>query len=559
MAQLNYGLRFVDGIKDRTIKSKQDTTFELQYSYTYIGDGSYSKVRINAPIMRIGDMSVPGTIETTESGSNYGKGTFLFEAGEGVLYEITDPDLECTIETPFERFENGAWEEFATPSYKFTLKIAKTYETTDENGDPVVIDMNPVLNDGFFGYVSQDDILPDAPENVLVGGYSKAVFSFSIDKIETRFGAKVEQINIRCESKDYIVRDFTQPVITDVIKGGRTVEYVYVQFSVMDSRMNTTKLSYKMPVYIYSAPVLIDTSVYRSNGDRTENDQGAFLTAKASAAYKEIGGHNKCTITAEWGERGGDMKPATISGETVIGNGTILPIKSYVVTFTATDTIGKSNTVSLIVPTPGAVFDALKGGNGFAFGKMAERAGFLDSAWEISSDGGVYAGAEPQEDGSYTYKAYMDKEGNIHADEVVEARTIAGSNAVIKYTVFAEGGEFSAAVYSPMAEFSSHVIAGAGEFDHIDLKKSINVGGNATFDGGAVFNGPVIFNGGTTGGGDSGGSSAPSFIVDETLTYENGVLSVNTADTPEQDNTLPITSAAVFESVGNINALLETI
>lgn len=49
------------------------------------------------------------------------------------------------------------------------------------------------------------------------------------------------------------------------------------------------------------------------------------------------------------------------------------------------------------------------------------------------------------------------------------------------------------------------------------------------------------------------------FETDETLTLKNGVLSVNTADEPEADNTLPITSAAVHTTIGNINALLETI
>lgn len=40
---------------------------------------------------------------------------------------------------------------------------------------------------------------------------------------------------------------------------------------------------------------------------------------------------------------------------------------------------------------------------------------------------------------------------------------------------------------------------------------------------------------------------------------EDGILSVNTTDKMEQDNTLPITSAGVFTTVGNIEALLKTI
>ena len=50
-----------------------------------------------------------------------------------------------------------------------------------------------------------------------------------------------------------------------------------------------------------------------------------------------------------------------------------------------------------------------------------------------------------------------------------------------------------------------------------------------------------------------------SFETDETLSLENGVLSVNTAKSVEFDNTLPVTSAAVAAQVGNIEVLLKTI
>ena len=56
-----------------------------------------------------------------------------------------------------------------------------------------------------------------------------------------------------------------------------------------------------------------------------------------------------------------------------------------------------------------------------------------------------------------------------------------------------------------------------------------------------------------------GGGGGVYFEVDDTLKLENGVLSVNTTRKLEQDNTLPITSAGVFATVGNIEALLKTI
>lgn len=55
------------------------------------------------------------------------------------------------------------------------------------------------------------------------------------------------------------------------------------------------------------------------------------------------------------------------------------------------------------------------------------------------------------------------------------------------------------------------------------------------------------------------GSGTADFETDDTLKFENGVLSVNTTSTMEENNTLPITSAAVYTVVGNINAILDTI
>lgn len=56
-----------------------------------------------------------------------------------------------------------------------------------------------------------------------------------------------------------------------------------------------------------------------------------------------------------------------------------------------------------------------------------------------------------------------------------------------------------------------------------------------------------------------GGSGGVDFETDDTLSLKDGVLSVNTANVVEADNTLPVTSAAVQTTVGNIEVLLKTI
>ena len=55
------------------------------------------------------------------------------------------------------------------------------------------------------------------------------------------------------------------------------------------------------------------------------------------------------------------------------------------------------------------------------------------------------------------------------------------------------------------------------------------------------------------------GGGGMNYIIGDGLKLEGRTLSVDTATEVQQDNTKPITSAAVYTTVGNIEALLETI
>jgi hypothetical protein len=59
----------------------------------------------------------------------------------------------------------------------------------------------------------------------------------------------------------------------------------------------------------------------------------------------------------------------------------------------------------------------------------------------------------------------------------------------------------------------------------------------------------------------SGGSGGGGYTIGDGLKLDaaTNTLSVDTAETVEKDNTKPVTSAAVYTEVGNINALLATI
>lgn len=64
-------------------------------------------------------------------------------------------------------------------------------------------------------------------------------------------------------------------------------------------------------------------------------------------------------------------------------------------------------------------------------------------------------------------------------------------------------------------------------------------------------------NGALTGrlGGSSGGGAVPYKIGAGLKVVENELM-VDTADAVEEDNTRPVTSAAVYVEIGNIEALL---
>lgn len=96
--------------------------------------------------------------------------------------------------------------------------------------------------------------------------------------------------------------------------------------------------------------------------------------------------------------------------------------------------------------------------------------------------------------------------------------------------------------HSLAAEIALNTAARHSHENKSVLDKFAESDGSLTYDGKAL-----------------GGGGAGSYTIGDGLVVKNGKLSVDTATSAEQDNTKPITSAAVYAEVGNINALLATI
>ena len=75
-----------------------------------------------------------------------------------------------------------------------------------------------------------------------------------------------------------------------------------------------------------------------------------------------------------------------------------------------------------------------------------------------------------------------------------------------------------------------------------------------------IVKGGITSNGSISATANNGrGGSTTQLIAGENIEIINNVISVTTATDVEEDNTKPITSAAVYTEVGNINVLLKTI
>ena len=104
-----------------------------------------------------------------------------------------------------------------------------------------------------------------------------------------------------------------------------------------------------------------------------------------------------------------------------------------------------------------------------------------------------------------------------------------------------------------------NVIA-AGEMARSAATHQPIIGGNGNWFLWDIEKGIYVDSGTTATGSGDGSGSVVNLTFDDTLKYDElGRLSVNTATAVDENNDLPITAAAVFVAVGNINSLLSTI
>lgn len=152
----------------------------------------------------------------------------------------------------------------------------------------------------------------------------------------------------------------------------------------------------------------------------------------------------------------------------------------------------------------------------------------IDVPFEIMKNGGIF---------EYVVSGVIREESGI-----TKQISLPGKIKVM-FTLDDEGRESAGFKPSALAQ----VLALIGDTKKLDQYNAKDIMGALEY---------LKINGGSGGSGGGGVNFTPGNAL--TLTAD-GILNVITADEVEEDNTLPITSAAVATTVGNIEILLKTI
>ena len=218
-----------------------------------------------------------------------------------------------------------------------------------------------------------------------VQGYSKAKAVFNGSKVTCKQGASIAKYAVT-----YLGKTVEEsPYRTETI----STTSATVRCTVTDSRGLSAYEDFEIAIHPYAPPALTGAMLYRADGDGAASDSGTHIAGRATANYYPIGGENAATIRGYWKAVGGSYGSgeALSSGVTGIisGSAVISTDRSYVAKLVITDSLGNTAEFEDSIPTERVAFHLKEGGNGAAFGKVAETEYALELAedWELKVKG----------------------------------------------------------------------------------------------------------------------------------------------------------------------------
>lgn len=299
--------------------------------------------------------------------------------------------------------------------------------------------MKPALTPGWATVTYDNSGTKASTIRAWVQGYSKARAEFDDSRITCKQGASVRGYSIT-----YLGKTVSESPYRTETMGGTAAT---VRCTVTDSRGLSAYEDFEIAIHPYAPPALTGARLYRADGDGAASDSGTHIAGRATANYSSIGGENAAAIRGYWKAVGGSYGSgeALSSGVTGIisGSAVISAERSYVAKLVITDSLGNTAEFEDSIPTERVAFHLKEGGNGAAFGKVAETERVLELAEDWELKGGKKAGAGILQttaatdlnaaaekiavldgDGTVRYRTPAELLADLGADYIVEQRSI---------------------------------------------------------------------------------------------------------------------------------------
>lgn len=282
--------------------------------------------------------------------------------------------------------------------------------------------------------------------SAFVQGYSKAELTINTAKISTAgsYGATPESYRVSFEGVSIDASPYRTGLLT-------TAGTKQITLYVTDTRDRTTSITVEFTVYAYSSPKLSDISIFRCLSTGAADDEGTYISAKATATYSSLGGSNAITFSARYGKSGGSL--GTYSNMTsgkalILGGGNVLTDSTYIVEIRLVDSLGQGAIYTDYVDTASVFFKGNDGGTAAGFGKPPERDNVLDVAWDLQTRGDLYIGSAGRkiadfviEEGSTTvgtalwqYRKWNNGRVEMWSRQTIDSGTFSGSTAGLYYS-----------------------------------------------------------------------------------------------------------------------------
>lgn len=223
-------------------------------------------------------------------------------------------------------------------------------------------------------------------------------------------GSSITGYSTEIDGRTYTQASFN----TDAIKSSGNLT---MTVTVKDSRNRTRKVTVSLEVLAYEQPQVTSLAASRCDADGTLNSAGNYLKVVFDATVSPLGNQNsaqyalqhKKTNTAEYTtvELTEHTDVYGVSGGSYVFAAEI--DSNYDIVLTITDNFGPI-TKSVVGSSRKKLWSALAKGLGFAFGKVAELAGYLDMGFHIYMNGNKLHGLPtPEEDDAAATKGYTDE------------------------------------------------------------------------------------------------------------------------------------------------------